>query len=107
MGPITTCISFRAKEIRLAGDESSDRNPSNSRTALTFEQSRTMRTSAEQIANSVLDADIARLEDLGYDLEILSEQPHVGIVVRDVELPAGYSKSTTSVLLLTTDLYPM
>ncbi len=39
-------------------------------------------------------------------IDVLTEPPHVGIVVHDVQLPPGYSKDKTRVLLLTTNLYP-
>lgn len=57
--------------------------------------------------NELLDEDLARLRDQGFDCEVLCSGPEVGIVIRDVPLPEGvFSKSATDVLLKTTTLYP-
>ncbi len=61
---------------------------------------------ASTTANPTLDADIARLERLGYELEVLSAGGEIGVVVHDLPLPAGYNRSTTSLLVKTTTLYP-
>lgn len=64
-----------------------------------------MRTSALS-TNPVLEADVARLEQAGYDVELLFQPPHVGVLIHGVRLPSGYNKTSARVLLLTTDLYP-
>jgi hypothetical protein len=62
---------------------------------------------AATTGNPELDVDLTRLEGLGHETEVLSDGLNVGIVVKDVELPAGYSKPSTVVLLQTTTQYPM
>lgn len=58
--------------------------------------------------NPLLAEDLTRLEEQGHEIEVLHEGPLVGVVIRDYRLPTGlFNHETTSVLLQTTDQYPL
>jgi hypothetical protein len=65
-----------------------------------------MPTSAVETGNETLDADLERLAQLGYSVETLVAGVEIGIVVKNLQLPAGYNCAQTDVLLKTTMLYP-
>ena len=58
-------------------------------------------------SNPVLDEDLQRLRDQGFDYELLVDPPEIGIVVRNVPLSDGvFTQTLTDILLKTTQLYP-
>jgi hypothetical protein len=59
------------------------------------------------VQNLLLEEDLRRLSEQGFDHELLIQWPDIGIVVRDVPLPDGiFSRTATDMLLKTTALYP-
>lgn len=63
--------------------------------------------SVTALGNALLVEDLARLNEHGFACEVLVEGAEVGIIIRDVPLPAdAYSKRSTDLLLKTTTLYP-
>ncbi len=67
-----------------------------------------MRTSDPITGSEALDADIQRLRDDGYDVDVLVEGGQVGVVIMSFELPPGvYNRRTTDILLRTDLQYPM
>jgi hypothetical protein len=67
----------------------------------------TQRVALAVAGNSVLEEDLQRLSEQGFDYQLLVEPPDIGIVIRDVPLPEGvFSQQNTDVLLKTTYLYP-
>ena len=67
----------------------------------------TQRVAPAVAGNSVLEEDLQRLSEQGFDYQLLVEPPDIGIVIHDVPLPEGvFSQQNTDVLLKTTYLYP-
>lgn len=63
--------------------------------------------SATANGNPLLDEDLERLREQGFDYDLLFALPEIGIVVRQVMLREGaFSKPATDMLLKTTTLYP-
>jgi Prokaryotic E2 family E len=57
--------------------------------------------------NPLLAEDIDRLDEAGFDTELVRDGDQVGVVVRGVALPEGrWSQESTDVMLMTTVLYP-
>jgi hypothetical protein len=57
--------------------------------------------------NTLLAEDLERLADSGFAYDVLDGGDEIGVVVRQVPLPAGlWSQPATEVLLKTTVLYP-
>lgn len=61
---------------------------------------------AATTGNPDLDGELARIEASGRTVEALQEGFNVGVVIKAIALPAGYSKASTDMLLMTTLQYP-